>query len=196
MRKFSKKSVVLFAGVMAVCAFAMPSMASAFVWSPVGSHHGLFSSNLTFQSEGAGAIGSSCASSTFTGDVNSTSDVTISAASFTNCMGILGAQPCTATAEGTNFPWTVTPTTPVTIDRVHVTVHLENTPGAASACPAPITITLTGRLNAGHWNNTGHETIMSPPTTGTGLIGHGPTGSLTVTVSGTIRDESGTLTLS
>ena len=33
MKKFSKKGVLLFAGAMAVCAFAMPSMASASSWA-------------------------------------------------------------------------------------------------------------------------------------------------------------------
>ena len=41
MKKFSKKGVLLFAGAMAVCAFAMPSMASASSWGVVGSHHTL-----------------------------------------------------------------------------------------------------------------------------------------------------------
>ncbi len=196
MKKISK-SVVLFAGVMAVCALALPSMASALSWSPVGSHHVLSSTNLAFQTEGANAIGWSCASSTFTSDVNSASDVTITATSFTNCMGILSTVNCTLTMVGRGFPWTATATTPVLIHRVNVTMHIENTPGNATACPIPITITMTGTLNAGHFLNTGHEINITNPTFGTGLTGHSAgVGSLPVTVSGTFRDQSQTLTLS
>ena len=36
MKKFSKKGVLLFAGAMALCAFVMPSMASAASWGPIG----------------------------------------------------------------------------------------------------------------------------------------------------------------
>ncbi len=195
MKKFSKKSVVVFAGVMAVCALAFPSMASALNWAPVGgADHQLTSTSFSFITEPLISVGASCAHLSLTGVVDSTSDMTITATSFTNCMGIGQAQPCTATPVGRGFPWTATATSPVVIHRISVTVNLENTPGAASACPAPVTVTLTGPLGVGVFNNVEHGTSMLPPATGTGLSGH--PGNLSVTVSGTIRDDRQTLTLS
>ena len=54
MKKLSKKGVLLFAGAMAVCAFAMPAMASASSWGVVGTHHTLTSSNLGFTTDASG----------------------------------------------------------------------------------------------------------------------------------------------
>ncbi len=188
MKKFSKKSVVLFAGVMAVCAFALPSMASALSWAPVGgADHALTSTNLSFATEGAASIGSSCAQSSLTAVVISGATAHITGSSFTNCMGIGAAQPCTATPVGSNFPWVATPTNPVVIDRIHVSVVFENTPGAGSACPVPITVTLTGNLTAGAFNNVEHGITLAGAT---GLVGHSagqPTAA--TTVAGTIRDS-------
>ena len=70
MKKFSKKGVLLFAGAMAVCAFVLPAVASAATWGPAPSHHVLDSPNFGFTSAGgAGAITSSCTSSSFTANV-------------------------------------------------------------------------------------------------------------------------------
>jgi hypothetical protein len=188
MKKFSKKSVVLFAGVMAVCALAMPSMASALSWSPVGgASHPLTSTNLSFISEGASSFGSTCAQSTLTEAVPNGSVANITTTSFTNCMGLGVAVNCTLTPVGTNLPWAVTATNPLQIPRFHMTIHFENTPGNPTACAIPITITLTGALTGGTFNNVEHGVTL---TSATGLVGHSagqPT--LQVTVSGTIRDS-------
>jgi hypothetical protein len=197
MKKFSKKSLVLFAGVMAVCALAMPSMASALSWSPVGgADHPLNSTNLSFISEGASALGSTCAQASLTGVVASASVTNITATSFSRCHGLGVAVNCTATPVGQSFPWVATPTNPLRIDRVHVNVQFENTPGNPTACAVPISITLTGSLLGSAFNNVEHGVTL---TSATGLVGHSagqPTA--TVTVNGTIRDSNSTtpLTLS
>jgi hypothetical protein len=184
MKKFSKKSVLLFAAVMSLSAFAMPSMASALSWSPIGgADHVLHSSDLTFTTDPAPSVGSKCVTATFTAAVDNANILTITATTFTNCMGIGAAANCTATPTGGNFPWIVTATNPVEIHNVDVTVQLENTPGNPTACATPVTTTLTGTLRFGTWSNATHAITY---TGATGLTSDA--NGLTATVSGTIAD--------
>lgn len=197
MKKLSKKSVLLFAGVLSVCAFMVPSMASAAGFDPAGTHL-LDSSNpahrLSFNVPAINA-GSTCAEATFDVDVFTTGHATITSGLFRNCMGTNAAVNCTVTAVGTRFPWTVTPlsTTNVTIDGVHVDAFFENTPGNATACALPGNVTLTGNLTGGTVDNATHEIAFNGAA---GLTAHiAPLAmSLPATVTGTLRDTQQTLT--
>ncbi len=202
MKKFSKKGALLFAGVMAVCAFAMPAMSSASSWAPLTSEHTLHSANLGFTATDPvlGGISSSCAESTFTVDVRNAAQLAVTSTSFRNCTGQGGAiGDCTVTAAGTNTTtWTGTgiTTSNVTIDNVRIDVTFENKPGSSNCLNVNgASIILTGNLGGGQWNgNAAHSVTYSNDE---GLVSHGATGNGTVaTVTGTIRDTQQTLTLS
>jgi hypothetical protein len=199
MKKFSKKGVLLFGVVLMVCAFVVPSMASAASWGVIGSTHVLDSSDLSFLGHTtSGTLGEVCADSQFHVDVRSAAILTITSASFKNCMGIgtLGTN-CTVTRTSTRFPWSATgaSTTNVQIHDVHIDVKYENTPGNASTCAlSGALFTWTGTLNSGSWNAATHSVTF---TNATGLVATSASlpGVANVTVSGTIRDTAQTLTL-
>ena len=196
MKKFSKKSVMLFAGALMVCAMAVPSMASAANWSPVGSTHVLDSSNLGFISHGTPA-GSVCTRSTFHAEVFSAAVIEITSASFLDCHGTGAAAGCITTSQATRLPWTATgpSTTNVLIEGVHIDVRFETRPPAGSVpCAVTgLTSTLTGTLGLGNFNNTSHHLTWA---LATGLTSHSALGSNTTTVSGTVRDTQQSLLLS
>jgi hypothetical protein len=105
MKKFSKRSVLLFAAAMALCAFAMPSMASGSSWGPVGSEHTLDSTDFGFTSDVTGAT-SMCDRTQFTVTVTSTANIEIDSVAFTGCTftaEALGAT-CTLTSRSLVFP--------------------------------------------------------------------------------------------
>ena len=83
--KKSFKILLRFATAIMVCAFAMPSMASALSWSPVSTHHTLDSSDFGFISNGLAAA-SMCSNAQLTADVVSPAVMEITAASFTGCI--------------------------------------------------------------------------------------------------------------
>jgi hypothetical protein len=173
MRFLSRKGVVLFAGVMAVCAFVVPAVASAdsFILD-AGTFPNtqiLHSSNLSFSIPSIN-WGWTCQSETYDVSVRSASDAQVLGAGLGNCHGTGGLVNCTLTFAGTRFPWTVTPsTTNLQIHDILFDLTFENTPGAASACGTPGTITLTGTLSGGVWNNAAHSITL---TDGTGLSAH------------------------
>jgi hypothetical protein len=197
-KTFSKKSAVLFAGVMAVCALALPSMASAASWSGTLGDHTFDSTNannrLSFSVGAPVTAGSTCGVSQFTLTVTNAFDAHIDGAIFQNCMGQGNSVNCTVTPTGTNFPWTVTNrlTSHLEIHNVDVDVFFENTPGNATACALPGNVRLTGTLTGGSWSNTNSEITL---TNATGLTGHfpSPIGPQPATVSGTLRDTANTL---
>jgi hypothetical protein len=198
MKKLSGKSVLLFGVVLVVCAFAVPSMASAASFSGTAGTHPLFSPNLAFSAPTA-AIGSSCADSRFDFDLNNGNDGIITGSRFQNCRGLPGtaASNCTVTATGTKFPWTATAaagTDNLQIHGVHVDVGFEALPGTAAAeCLANgVQITLTGTLTGGSWNPTSREITFESDD---GLVGHPNTGAASAPafVTGTIRDLNQTL---
>jgi hypothetical protein len=199
MKMFSKRGVLLFGAALMVCAFAVPSMASAASWGVIGSTHVLDSSDLSFLGHTtSGTLGEVCADSQFHSDVRNTAILTITSASFKNCMGTgaLGAN-CTVTRTSTRFPWSATgaSTTNVQIHDVHVDVKYENTPGNPTACAVNgAIVTWTGTLNSGSWNASTHSVTF---TNATGLVATSTSlaGVTNVTVSGTIRDTAQTLTL-
>ncbi|HEX5923662.1 MAG TPA: hypothetical protein VFY45_07505 [Baekduia sp.] len=202
MKKLSKKSVLLFGAVLAVCAFAAP-MASAASWSPIGTTARLASTNLGFsQAIGGGlTVGSSCALSTFDGDVASAAVLTITGGRFDNCVGTGLAAGCTVTATGTRFHWTATgvSTTDIQIHGIHVDVRFETAPGGG-ACNSLVhntNITLTGTLTGGSFDPSSiglnrKVTFVNA----SGLVSHSALANGAPTlVTGTFFDPAGELNL-
>jgi hypothetical protein len=179
MKKVSKKGVLLFAGAMALCAFMMPSMASASSWGVVGTHHTLDSPNIGFTTSGPlGAINSQCTRSSFTSNVASTQNLEITTGTFGGLCTLTGptAGTCTATPVGTKFPWTATPVTTenVQLHGVHIDVFVENVPGLpAGSCLSALVnqnITITGTLSTGRW--TGNALHSLDFSDAEGLVSH------------------------
>jgi hypothetical protein len=201
MKKFSKKSLLLFGSLLLVCAFA-PSMASAASWTGTfPSTHVLDTPNplqrLSFTATTAlGPSGWTCAAVQLHIDVLSRSDAIVTGTNIRQCHGTGASVNCTVTPVGTGFPWTITnpTTTNISIHRVHVDLFFENTPGAASACAAPGNVTMTGTLTSGTWTNPGHELEF---TAATGLVSHSPVlgNNLPTTVSGTLASTDNGLTM-
>jgi hypothetical protein len=202
LKKLSKKSMLVFAGVLALAAFVMPSVASAASWGVVGSTHdldqGTAGNGLNFISTDA-TIGSGCGGTSLHANVTNAGTLTIQSGTFTNCMGTgsLGLN-CTTTVTGT-FPWQATglTTTNIQIHNVNAHVLYENTPGNPTACQAAgVVVTVTGTLaspNHTHWIAAQHEAVF---VNATGLVGHSPIGDKPVSINGTLRDTSQLLTLS
>lgn len=198
MKNLSQRGVLLFGVMLAVCAFAVPSMASAASWSPFGTTHHLFSPNLAFSVTGAPVPGAgwSCPGVSLDADVVNANTIVITSAGFQQpCMGIGPAVNCTTTPLATGFPWTATATstTNVQIHNVNVAVTFENTPGNATACGlGHATILLTGTVTGGSWNPASNDLLLSGLSNLTAhLLGTGT--SQQMLWNGTIRDTSGTL---
>jgi hypothetical protein len=197
MKKFSKKGVLLFAAAMALCAFAMPSMASAASWGVVGTEHTLDSGNLGFISDGSG-ISSECSRAQFTLNVATATHLEITGASFTGCTWVGSIGTCTATSTATSLPWTATAvtTSSVTINRVNINVFLENHPGSAACGAAGLTLRTTGTLVGARWTGNGAGQHALDVNGGTGLVLHSALGNgQPITPTGRIADTQGTLTI-
>jgi hypothetical protein len=197
MKKLSKKSVLLFAAAMALCAFAMPSMAGAVSFTVINSEHTLDSSNVGFGTDSGplGVINSNCTASSFTGTVASAANAEITAASFGGTCTATGSTlgHCLVDATAVNLPWTVTAlsSSDVQIHGIHVNVvFTQTTPDATCNLPGA-SVTITGTVT-GAWNNTSHHlTLSNAP----GLTGDNPLGNSVVTARGTFRDTQQTLTI-
>jgi hypothetical protein len=201
MKKFSKKGVLLFAAAMALCAFALPSMASAASWTVVGSHHLLDSSNVGFTSTTAlGSLVSQCTASSFTTRVNSAADATITAATFGgDCtLSVNTTQICTvdSTADPASLPWTATAiaSNNIQIHNIHIAVRV--TQSSVGNCPAALVgglLTITGTINSGtSINNATHVLTLS---NAEGLTSHSPLGANPVTARGTFSDTQNSLAI-
>jgi hypothetical protein len=183
MKKFSKKSVLLFAAAMALCAFAMPSMASASSWGVVGTHQTLDSPDVGFTSTTAlGTVVSQCTSSSFTTDVTSAQNLTITTGTFGgHCTALIaGAGTCVTSANGTRFPWIATAVTTnnVQIHGIHIDVRFAQS--TLGTCPAALigqNLTITGTLTNGRWtgNNAGQREIIF--SNAEGLVSHSALGN-------------------
>jgi hypothetical protein len=200
MKKFSKKGILLFAAAMALCAFMMPSIASASSWGVVGSHHTLDSPNLGFTSI-SGAVGSittSCTRSSFTANVASTQNLEITTATFGGLCTWTGPGigTCTATTVGTKFPWTATAVTTenIQIHGVHLDVFFENVPGLGNSCANIVgqNLTITGTLSTGRWTgNASHSLDFSDSE---GLVSHSGLGNnQSITMRALITDTQNSL---
>jgi hypothetical protein len=164
MKKLSKKGALLFATAMAFCAFAMPSMASAASWSPVGLETTLHSSDFGFTSSNPalGRIQSNCTRSSLTARVTSASLLDVTAATFgghctAQFLDIAGAPVCTDTATPTNFPWPVTPAPGGGVVHETIDIFLENTPGNANCTTAGLSggsFRITGSPRGSYTNAT------------------------------------------
>ena len=203
MKKLSSKSALLFGVVLAVSAFAVPSMASAASWGVIGTPHLLTSTNLSFFQQSSLNAGSSCADSTFNASVDNADVLTITAATFTGCTGLGNAIGCTATPTATGFPWiaTAATTTDIRIRNIHFIIHFETKPGgAAGSCPTGLhgqSVTLTGTLGNGtagqtSWVQASHTLSFN---NATGLTVDVPGAALGTVVNGTIIDRTQTLSL-
>jgi hypothetical protein len=196
LRKLSKRVVLVVAGVLASAAFVGPSVSSAASWGVVGSTHVLGTPDLQISVGPPLSFGWQCKSNQLHSVVTSAAALSVTAASFSGCMGTASAVNCTTTPTATGFPWTVTglTTTNIQIHNIHVTVQFENTPGNATACANPGFVTLTGTLaSSSHTHWAGHEVTF---VNATGPIAHTAAGNLPVIINGTLFDTSGTLTLS
>ena len=201
MKKFSKKGVLLFAGAMAACAFAMPSMASASSWGTIGTHHTLTSTDIGFSSDVTGTT-SMCTSASFTARVVSTAIVEITTGTFAGCTLVAPAlvATCTATWAGTSFPWTATAVTTsnVQIHGVNIDVYLESTATAPGDCGGlgGQTLKITGTLTNAKWlGNATHQIELDGSH---GLRSHASAafgGTSAITLTGTITDMQETLTV-
>jgi hypothetical protein len=202
MKKLLKKGVLLFAGVMAVCAFAMPAMSSAASWGVVGTEHTLHSANFGFTTTHPmlGAISSSCAESTFTLDVRNAAALTITNASLKNCTSSgPNIGDCAVTTIATTLPWTATgvTTSNVQIHDIRIDWRFETKPGGAAGSCTQVngeSIVLTGTWSGGAWNAAQHEVIYNSAE----LTAHGFTfgiDNVPWTTTGTIRDTAQSLTL-
>jgi hypothetical protein len=161
MKKFPRKSVLLFAAAMALCAFAVPAMASAASWAPVGSEHTLDSANFGFTTS---TFTTKCGESTFTTDVTSAAVMTITAVTFRRCTAVgplLGS--CTATWVPTALPWSATAVslTNIEIHNINIHVRFENLPGSIFCNVTSASTSITGTLTSGTFNNVTHTMHFS-----------------------------------
>ena len=193
MRKLSQKSVLLFAAAMALCAFAMPSIASASSWGPVGTEHRL-DGNFGFLSD-ALATSSMCSRAQLTGDVASAAALEITSASFTGCT-ISGPffGTCTMTWTSTNLPWTATAVTTsnIQIHGIDIDVVFDNHPDSSACSVVGFPFRITGTLTGARWTgNATHEMDVIPGATGLvfhfGILGN----NLPLTSTGTLVDTQG-----
>jgi hypothetical protein len=192
-----KNLSLLFSAAMAVCAFVMPSMASGSSWGLIATTHSLDSANLSFAVQSpVGPLGWSCNETRFHVDVLNAAALRVTAATFRSCGGVGVAAGCTVTNVGTGFSWTITgpTTTNVQIHNVDLHMRFETSPGSPGSCVFNgMDSRLTGTLTGGSWDAGQHEVTFAAAT---GLTLHSTfLGAPPVTVTGTVRDTTQTLTL-
>jgi hypothetical protein len=196
MKKFSQKGVLLFAVAMALCAFAMPSMASAASWGAVGTEHTGDSPNFGYLNDAA-ALSSTCSRSQFTLDVVSAAVIEITSVSFTGCTLVGPATgTCTITPTSTNLPWTATAVTTsnIQIHGINLDVFVENHPGSTACAAAGLTLRFTGTLSGARWTGNGVGQHAIEILGATGIVTHSALGNGSpVTPTGTISDTTGSL---
>jgi hypothetical protein len=135
----SRKSALLLGIALALCAFVVPSAASAASWTPVGTTDGrIDSANFGFSIPAlGGGTTTAWTQTSFSVTVDSAAVATITGASFGNGHGDIGIGfGCTLTAVATNLPWRVTTvaTTSIQIHGFDLDVRFENTPGTLGEC--------------------------------------------------------------
>lgn len=192
MSKSFRKLVLLACAVMALCAWAMPSMASAASWGPVSSTHTETGSLFTIHISFPFTLHYSCAHTHDHSEVASASVMTITSASFGNCTGAGAAAGCAVTLQATSLPWSATgvSTSNVTIDGVRIDGLLEG----GSCAVAGASFTMTGNLQGGAWDPAAHQITYN---NASGLTAHSAAlGSGSVVATTTLRDLTQTLTLS
>ncbi len=198
MKKLSKKGVLLFVAAMALCAFAMPSMASASSWGVVGSEHTLNGSSPVGFTAPALGFSSDCATTSFTATVTSTANIEIDSATFAGCTATGSAASfglCTVTTASTNLPWTATAvsTSNIQIHGVNIDVTYENHPGSTACVGAGLKLRLTGTLTGMRWHGNG-ATRTIELNGADGLVSHSAVGNnVPISTTGTLFDTANTL---
>ena len=199
LRKLSRTSVLAFAIAAATSVLAIPSLASGASWGVVGTTHNLDAPGLGFATHAhLGYAGWSCAASTFNVDVRNAAALAMTGASFRDCTGTGSFTGCVLTMTATKLPWTVTgvATNDIRIDGFYVDVNFETRPGE-SCIQDGETATWTGTLGTSPgtaiWDSAAHQITLGS-VQGLRLEG-GFFTSGPVTMAGTLRDTSQTLTL-
>ncbi len=200
MKKFSKKGVLLFVAAMALCAVAMPSMASASSWGVVGSEHTLDSSFPFGFTAPALGFSSDCTRSQLTIRVVSTANVEIDSANLTGCTATGSAASvglCTVTSTSTNLPWTATAVTTsnIQIHGVNLDVTYENHPGSTACVVSGLKQQITGTLTGIRWHGNGATRTLEL-NGADGLVTHSVVGNnVPITTTGTLFDTQATLSV-
>ena len=182
-------------GICALSIAAAPGLASGASWGSIPSTHPLVATDFGVSIHTAvGPLGFSCASSQFDADVRDAARLTVTTASFVRCSGIQLSLGCTATVSATALDWTATglTTSNVTIDGVRMDFVPETKPGSMDCFPNGLSFSLTGNIVGGLWSAAAHAVTFI---NSTGLISHSALGTNVATVSGTLRDVTGMLTL-
>jgi hypothetical protein len=203
MKKFSKKGMPFAAAAMTLCLFAMPSSAGASSWGVVNSEHTLDGANIGFRTTvpSIGRLFGACSKSSFTGDVRSAGDMSITNATFGgHCVVNLpdsGDGQCTLTLTGTRFPWTATAVTTTNIQIHGVQIDERFIQNTENSCPGALagqSVLITGTLRDGHWTGNGtneHEIFLDGAE---GLVVHSALGNnIPMTWYGYLADTAKTL---
>ncbi len=206
MKTLSQKSRLLLLGVpLAVCAFVVPTTASAATWQTGGSvTHRLSSPNFTFNTlvpttDPDTTLGGSCGITEFDADVASASTIEITGVSFDGCRGTGIGSDCTLTATATQLPWTMTAptTTTIQIHGIRFDLTFETGPGFGCTLVADgLKMTLTGTLTGGSWDpsSVGADRRVTFRNAD-GLTAHSGLGLQPATVNADLRDTTGTWNL-
>ena len=197
MKKFSKKGVLLFAGAMAVCAFAMPAMASASSWGVVGSHRTPHLEQPRVQHPHRHH---DVHRHVVSARILSAVALQITQSTFTGCTfagPVVGT--CVWTPTGTfSTPWTATArtTSDIQIHSVDIDIPFDNHTGSSACAIAGSSMRIVGTLTGIRWHgNTGGRTLELAGASG--LVSHSPlTGTVPIVPTGTITDVQETLTVS
>jgi hypothetical protein len=148
------KKTTLIAAITAMAAIAVPSMASAQVWTPLNTNKTLTSTapvRFVITSSQYSQMSFTCASSTLgvhvRGPASSTLDIT--SASYTNCTSIVCGSTVNATVTPTGLPWAANaPGSNIVYfaERLHVVY----------SCAPGSTFTVDGGTESGTYNSTTH----------------------------------------
>jgi hypothetical protein len=167
MKKTMTKSALLFASIMALAAFAMPSMASAATWGPNTFNHTLTGSFIpTTVLTNSNFI---CNSSLVVhARVPASSTLDITSATFSSCHGNVGiGADCNVTAVASGLPWTAngTSTSDVQINITDIAATYSNDPAHPGQCTVIGRVAhLSGTLTGGAWTAANHKvTYASDP---------------------------------
>jgi hypothetical protein len=197
MIKTMKKSLVLAAAIAAMSAIAVPSMASAANWGPVGTYHTLTSpSSITFNipsGPGGATYGFSCASGPrFSAQVRTPASPLMDLTSTTtlSCTGTATMAGCNVALALNGLPlWNADATSGasnVKINSVNIEGSLSGSCGGGGS-----TFTVSGQLAGGVWSNLNRSLAF---TNGTGLnltfTGSPTPYPVTVTASEFIKDTT------
>jgi hypothetical protein len=188
MNKIIRKSLLLFAIVAALTAFAVPSMASAVNWSPLNSYQITTSpTTLTVNVPGLGD-GLSCSSGPILAThvrTPASSLMDVLASLDFSCTGTGWWTNCNVAMAPTGFPWTVdgASLTNVTINSLSINGTL------SGSCGSYGTFNLNGSLAGGHWSQATHSLAFTNAT-GVSLSGPGYSYPATVSSSQFISDPA------